>query len=432
MTGFASRSLARTVLILATAAAARGQEATAAALPSNPYAPPACVPGVPFSDITCTTGFDPWIEQFGADGITAGCGGGLYCPNATVTRAQMAVFIEKAMRGTDGWSPGDVGNENTAIGAAALIANSSYAVWNTALGYSALYSQSYANGDSSYESANTAVGFRSLMVNQPDGGNLGLNGTENTSVGALSLTSNTTGYNNTAVGYQSLAANTTASANTAVGENALTAVTAGFDNTAIGWKAGARGGDSITGYAGSTVAFVNTIAGSYNTFVGVAGSTAEVSNCTAVGMDAYCDATNQVRLGNFFVGSIGGKVGWSALSDARAKESIRDLDLGLGFVLALRPVSFRYKGGNGRTDMGFVAQDVEALLGDGYNALGIGGDQDRTLSLRYTDLMAPMVKAIQEQQARIEAQQATIESRDARIAALEARLAAIEARLAPK
>jgi len=45
-------------------------------------------------------GFDPWIEQFGLDGITAGCGGGNYCPGTPVTRDQMAVFLEKAMRGT--------------------------------------------------------------------------------------------------------------------------------------------------------------------------------------------------------------------------------------------------------------------------------------------------------------------------------------------
>jgi hypothetical protein len=69
------------------------------------YTPPACVPGVPFADITCTTGFDPWIEQFGLDGITAGCGGGNYCPGSTVTRDQMAVFIEKAMHGAGNWPP---------------------------------------------------------------------------------------------------------------------------------------------------------------------------------------------------------------------------------------------------------------------------------------------------------------------------------------
>ncbi len=69
----------------------------------GPYMAPTCVPGVPFTDITCTTGFDAWIEQFGRDGITGGCGGGDYCPGTPVTRDQMAVFIERAMRGTANW-----------------------------------------------------------------------------------------------------------------------------------------------------------------------------------------------------------------------------------------------------------------------------------------------------------------------------------------
>lgn len=66
------------------------------------FVPPPCT-GTLFSDVTCTTPFDAWIEQFARDGVTAGCGGGAYCPNGTVTRAQMAVFIEKAMRGTASW-----------------------------------------------------------------------------------------------------------------------------------------------------------------------------------------------------------------------------------------------------------------------------------------------------------------------------------------
>ncbi len=69
------------------------------------YTPPSCVPGVPFSDINCTSGFDAWIEQFGRDGISSGCGGGNYCPGTAVTRDQMAVFIERAMRGTGNWPP---------------------------------------------------------------------------------------------------------------------------------------------------------------------------------------------------------------------------------------------------------------------------------------------------------------------------------------
>ncbi len=92
--------------LLAAAAPLAAQDAgELAAGALGPYTPPACVPGVPFSDITCTTGFDPWIEQFALDGITAGCGGGKYCPSSPVTRDQMAVFIEKAMRGTAGWPP---------------------------------------------------------------------------------------------------------------------------------------------------------------------------------------------------------------------------------------------------------------------------------------------------------------------------------------
>jgi hypothetical protein len=118
------------------------------------------------------------------------------------------------------------------------------------------------------------------------------------------------------------------------------------------------------------------------------------------------------------VGSIGGKVAWSALSDRRAKRDVRDLDpdLGLELVRRLRPVAYTLVDGNGRTDLGFVAQEVEAVLGDGFNLLGIGGDPDRTLFLRHADLLAPLVKAVQEQQAEIAA-------RDDRIARLEASLA---------
>jgi len=34
-----------------------------------------------------------WIEQLVSENITSGCGGGNYCPDSNVTRAQMAVFL---------------------------------------------------------------------------------------------------------------------------------------------------------------------------------------------------------------------------------------------------------------------------------------------------------------------------------------------------
>jgi glucose/arabinose dehydrogenase len=57
------------------------------------YVPPVCA-GL-FGDVSCPSLFADWIEQLSAEGITAGCGGGNYCPDSPVTRAQMAVFLTK-------------------------------------------------------------------------------------------------------------------------------------------------------------------------------------------------------------------------------------------------------------------------------------------------------------------------------------------------
>jgi Tol biopolymer transport system component len=63
------------------------------------YTPGACVPGT-FLDVACPSPFADWIQQLFQDGITGGCGGGNYCPEAPVTRAQMAVFLLKTSLGS--------------------------------------------------------------------------------------------------------------------------------------------------------------------------------------------------------------------------------------------------------------------------------------------------------------------------------------------
>jgi hypothetical protein len=68
------------------------------------FDPPPCQGNV-FNDVNCSGLFDAWIEQYARDAITGGCGGGNYCPNSAVTRGQMAVFVEKAMRGSSAWPP---------------------------------------------------------------------------------------------------------------------------------------------------------------------------------------------------------------------------------------------------------------------------------------------------------------------------------------
>ncbi len=49
------------------------------------------------SDVPTTHPFFQYIEALAASGITAGCGAGSFCPNATLTRGQMAVFLTAAL-----------------------------------------------------------------------------------------------------------------------------------------------------------------------------------------------------------------------------------------------------------------------------------------------------------------------------------------------
>lgn len=88
------------------------------------------------------------------------------------------------------------------------------------------------------------------------------------------------------------------------------------------------------------------------------------------------------------------------------KKDIADTDLGLAFIQKLRPISYRLKDGNGRLDYGFIAQDVELALGGRVtNMVTRQDDAPRTYQLRSADLLAPLVKGMQEQQATIEEQQ---------------------------
>jgi hypothetical protein len=59
---------------------------------------PAYVPPDPsgiFADVPTTAPFAGWIDECSRRGITAGCGAGKFCPDATVTRAQMAAFLSR-------------------------------------------------------------------------------------------------------------------------------------------------------------------------------------------------------------------------------------------------------------------------------------------------------------------------------------------------
>jgi hypothetical protein len=75
--------------------------------PRTAWTPPVPCTGM-FTDVPCGSQFDTWIEQLARDGITSGCAAGQFCPSSPVTRKQMAVFVERSMRGASGWPPNTV------------------------------------------------------------------------------------------------------------------------------------------------------------------------------------------------------------------------------------------------------------------------------------------------------------------------------------
>jgi hypothetical protein len=68
-------------------------------IPVTAYSPPPINGSTGFSDVANEFWAAPWIKQLAKEGITSGCGPGLYCPEDPVTRAQMAVFILKVKYG---------------------------------------------------------------------------------------------------------------------------------------------------------------------------------------------------------------------------------------------------------------------------------------------------------------------------------------------
>jgi len=75
------------------------------------YNPPAVGSSTGFSDVSTSYWAGAWIKQLAADGITGGCGTGIYCPEGAVTRAQMAVFLLRSKYGSS-YSPPAVGSSS--------------------------------------------------------------------------------------------------------------------------------------------------------------------------------------------------------------------------------------------------------------------------------------------------------------------------------
>ena len=145
----------------------------------------------------------------------------------------------------------------------------------------------------------------------------------------------------------------------------------------------------------------------------------DLTNATAIGFNAKVDSNNKVRIGNTGVTVIQGQVAFTSSSDARLKDSITPVSDGLALVNDLNPVSYdRTNNPESGIEMGLLAQEVEATLekhGLGNSGMVHQPTEDAYMSLRYNDLLAPMIKAIQELDDASEA-------KDAQVTALQEQL----------
>ena len=230
------------------------------------------------------------------------------------------------------------GKQNTATGAQALNVNT--ADGNTADGFQALVKNTIGEG-------NTASGWRALFQNT--------DGNANTAMGHAALYGNSTGLANTAMGFAALEDATDGIGNTAMGSGALGNLESGVSNTAMGSGALASLRFGFFNTALGSAAGANLTGGTWNIDIGrnVFGEPGD-NFVTRIGIS---DPTNSFVQHACFIGGIvnapltgttvvvsaTGQLGIAAASSARFKTEIKPMDKASEGILALKPVTFRYK-----------------------------------------------------------------------------------------
>jgi trimeric autotransporter adhesin len=343
-----------------------------------------------------------------------------------------------------------VGINNTAVGANALTHDTS-GQYNVAVGSGAL--ESNTTGDfnmaigtealqQNNASFNLAIGFRVGFMNTT--------GRHLTGIGAAALRNNTEGDFNTAIGADALRENTTSGANVAVGDSALasynglnagidgfntalvsialTALADGFQNTVVGRRAlqfftsgnnnvavGWRTGDGVSTGDGNT--FIGTRAGATPPAFGT------YNNTILLGITGDPDGNNpngRAYIGNVRGVATGNGDGIAVLIDStgqlgtsnssrRFKEDIKPMDQTSETILALKPVTFHYKGGDTKKaqqipQFGLIAEDVEQVNRD----LVVYDNDGQVLSVRYDAVNVMLLNEFQKEHKKVEEQQTSI------------------------
>jgi hypothetical protein len=251
----------------------------------------------------------------------------------------------------------------------------------------------------------TALGFRA--------GGAATTAYDSVYIGHLAAFGVTVGFENTVVGSSSLNAWPNAQRVTGIGFRVGENTTAGGSDTLAGYLAGSHGSNA---QSNGSNAFFGSLAGAMNgaqeigtsTIIGAqtaafSGGTG-ISNYTGVGFDTMqFAAVNRFQAGNGSVSSARVQVAWTIVSDRNAKAEIQTLEgsMGLEFINALRPVSYRRKDINGNPaglrEIGLIAQEVEDVLPNVYGMVPV--EPDGTYGLRKDDLIGSLVLAVQQLRA---------------------------------
>jgi hypothetical protein len=108
-----------------------------------------------------------------------------------------------------------------------------------------------------------------------------------------------------------------------------------------------------------------------------------------------------------------GGTSWSTFSDERLKYDIQPINDGLTKLANIRCVSYRLKdvdAEDSQKKLGVIAQDLVGVVDEVISITKKTGDETDYMSVRYTELIPVLIKAIQEQQAIIESLKARLDA----------------------
>jgi Chaperone of endosialidase len=244
------------------------------------------------------------------------------------------------------------------------------------------------------------------VVPAPDGGYPD----GNTAEGTEALNSLTTGVANTAHGFQALFDDSTGTGNTATGSRALFNNTVGVGNTAVG--ASALEHNTGTANIGLGVnAGLNLTTGDQNIDIGNIGVAGESQTIRIGKQRAHTRAFVAGIFGTTVAGSgvfvnSSGQLGM-APSSKRFKDEIKPMEKASEAILALKPVTFRYKkelDPEGIPQFGLVAEEVEKI-----NPNLIVRDPDgKAYTVRYEAVNAMLLNEFLKEHRKVEEQEKTI------------------------